>query len=173
MSRRDEILDAAATLLVEEGPEALSMRRLGELLGIRAPSLYKHVSGKEEILAALQERALRAMSAELETARPGVRGLADTYRAWALANPQQYTLVTRHPLDRDRLAPGVEAAAAAPLLAAVGGDQARARALWGLAHGLVDLELAGRFPPNADIDAAWRSALDLFEPDPIQKETHP
>ncbi|WP_173923079.1 TetR/AcrR family transcriptional regulator [Agromyces sp. Marseille-P2726] len=173
MSRRDEILDAAAGLLVEEGPDALSMRRLGELLGIRAPSLYKHVSGKEEILAALQERALRAMAVELEAARPDVRGLGDAYRAWALANPQQYTLVTRHPLDRDRLAPGVEAAAAAPLLAAVGGDQARARALWGLAHGLVDLELAGRFPSTADLDATWRAAIELFEPEPTQKESQP
>ena len=40
---------------------------------------------------------------------------------------------------------------------------ARARALWGLAHGLVDLELAGRFPPGADIDAAWAAAVASFD----------
>ncbi|WP_167137455.1 TetR/AcrR family transcriptional regulator [Diaminobutyricimonas sp. TR449] len=164
MSRRDEILDAAEQLLQAEGPEAMSMRRLAEELGIRAPSLYKHVHGKEEIIAALQERALRAMAAELAGAEPGVRGLATFYRRWALAHPQPYALVTRHPLDRARLSPGVEDAAAAPLLAAVNGDINRARALWALAHGLVDLELAGRFPADADLDATWRAALDMFEP---------
>lgn len=164
MSRRDEILDAAEELLQAEGPDAMSMRRLAEVLGIRAPSLYKHVHGKEEIVAALQERTLRGMAAALGEAEPGVRGLAASYRAWALAHPEPYTLVTRHPLDRDRLTPGVEDAAAAPLLAAVHGDIDRARALWALAHGLVDLELAGRFPADADLDAAWRSAVDLFDP---------
>lgn len=163
MSRRDEIVDAAERVLRAEGPEALTMRRLAEVLGMRAPSLYKHVHGKEEITAALQERALIGLAAALNAAAPGVRGLADAYRTWALANPQNYELVSRYPLDRERLSPGVEDAAAAPLLAAVHGDLARARALWGLAHGLVDLELAGRFPVDADLDASWRSAIDLFE----------
>jgi len=162
VSRRDEILDTAEQLLQAEGPEAMSMRRLAEALGIRAPSLYKHVHGKEEIIAALQERALRSMATELGSAAPGIPALAEAYRAWARANPQPYMLVTRHPLDRDRLTPGVEAAAAAPLLAAVGGEVDKARALWGLAHGLIDLELAGRFPADADLDATWRAAVDLF-----------
>jgi AcrR family transcriptional regulator len=165
VSRRDEILDAAQELLQLEGPEAMSMRRLAEALGIRAPSLYKHVRGKEEIIAALQERALRAMAEALRDAEPGLRDLAAAYRAWALAHPEPYSLVTRHPLDRERLSPGVEDAAAAPLLAATGGDIDRARALWALAHGLVDLELAGRFPADADLDATWRAALDLFDPE--------
>lgn len=66
-------------------------------------------------------------------------------------------------LLRDRLSPGVEQAAAAPLLAAVGGDHVQARALWGFAHGLVDLELAGRFPPGTNVEAAWAAWLLAFE----------
>ena len=42
---------------------------------------------------------------------------------------------------------------------AVEGDQDRARALWALAHGLTLLELDGRFPGDADIDAAWKAGL--------------
>lgn len=163
MSRRDEILDTAERLLVDEGPEALSMRRVAEALGIRAPSLYKHVRGKNEIITGLQERALRSIRAALENAGPGVGGIALAYRSWALANRELYLLATRLPLDRAGLTPGVEDAAAAPLLAAVGGDLDRARALWGLGHGLIDLELAGRFPPDADLDAAWAAAVGLFE----------
>jgi AcrR family transcriptional regulator len=38
--RATEIVAAARELLEEEGPDALSMRRLAERLGIRAPSIY-------------------------------------------------------------------------------------------------------------------------------------
>jgi hypothetical protein len=74
--------------------------------------------------------------------------------------------MTARPLDRDRLAPGVEAAAAAPLLAAVGGDSDRARAAWAFAHGMADLELNGRFPADADLDAAWARGVAAFGPPP-------
>ncbi|MFJ6194919.1 TetR/AcrR family transcriptional regulator [Micromonospora sp. NPDC092111] len=162
MSRRDEVIDAAERILEAEGFEALTMRRLGAELSMRAPSLYKHVAGKPEVEAALQERALRGIGAALAAAGPTLGDLAAAYRAWSLAHPRLYELSTRRPLQRDCLASGVEAAAAAPLLAAVGGDQAAARALWGLAHGLVDLELAGRFPPDADLSAAWSAAVHAF-----------
>ena len=33
------------------------------------------------------------------------------------------------------------------------------RAAWSLAHGLTILELDGRFPPGADVDAAWVAGL--------------
>ena len=55
----------------------------------------------------------------------------------------------------------VEAAAAASLLRVTGGNLAAARAVWGLAHGIVDLELANRFPPDADLDA-WAHAIHAF-----------
>jgi hypothetical protein len=37
----------------------------------------------------------------------------------------------------------------------VAGDQDRARAIWAFAHGMTILELDGRFPAGADLDAAW------------------
>jgi len=163
VSRRDEVVDVAERLLETEGPEALTMRRLGEELGMRAPSLYKHVTRKDDIVAALQARALRGQAAAL-AGDDTLAALASSYRGWARAHPRLYDLISRHPLDRDALPPGVEAAAAEPLLRAVGGDVAQARALWGLAHGLVDLELAGRFPVDADLDAAWSVAVGAFEP---------
>lgn len=163
MTRREEILDVAQDLLEREGPDALTMRALAERLGIRAPSLYKHVAGKDDIIAGLQERALVAFTTHLGTAGPGLGGLARAYREWARANPRLYELATRRPLARDRLTPGVESAAAAPVVRAAGGEEHRARALWALAHGLVDLELADRFPPGADLDRTWRAAVAAFE----------
>lgn len=163
MTRRDEILHEAAQMLEEGSPEALTMRSLAARIGVRAPSLYKHVRDKDDILAGLQERALVDLSREVTAAGPGLDALAGAYRSWAKAHPRLYEVATRRPLARDRLTPGVEAAAAAPLLAAAGGDEHRARCLWGLVHGLVDLELANRFPPNADLDATWRAALRQFD----------
>ena len=70
--------------------------------------------------------------------------------------------MTNRPLDRDRLPEGVEAGAAAPLVQACGGDPDRARAAWAFAHGMTSLELADRFPADADLDAAWRAGLAAF-----------
>jgi len=162
VSRKDDILDAAQRIVATEGLDALSMRRLADEVGVKAPSLYKHVRGKDEVIAALQERALRDFTAALASAPPGVRELGAAYRSWALAHPAAYAVVTRVPLQRDLLTPGVEEAAAAPVLAVVGGHQERARALWAIAHGLVDLELADRFPKDADLDATWDVAVSAF-----------
>jgi AcrR family transcriptional regulator len=163
VSRRDEVIDAAERVLEAEGPDAVTMRRLGEELGMRAPSLYKHVSGKQEIEAALQERALIGIAERLVAAGPGLAALAEGYRAWALAHPRMYELSARRPLQRDSLTPGVESAAAAPLMDAVGGDEHLARAVWAFAHGMVDLELADRFPPGIDVALAWTAGLHAFE----------
>lgn len=166
MSRRDDIVDAAQRLVEQEGIDALSMRRLAETLDIQAPSLYKHLRGKDEVLGALQERALVSMREALDAAGTGIRPLARAYRAWARASPQMYRVATQIPLQRDRIGAGVEDAAARPVVDAVGGDIDRARALWALAHGMIDLELSQRFPPDADLDAVWNAAVALFEPTP-------
>jgi hypothetical protein len=41
------------------------------------------------------------------------------------------------------------------LMALMGGDIDRARAAWAFAEGMIGLEHDGRFPPGADLDAAW------------------
>ncbi|GAA3250053.1 TetR/AcrR family transcriptional regulator [Dactylosporangium siamense] len=162
MNRRSEVVDAAERILEREGPDAVTMRRLADELGIQAPSLYKHVAGKTEIQTALQQRALERLGAVLTAAGADLPTLVAAYRRWALQHPRLYELSARHPLDRQRLASGIEAAAAAPLLRVTGGNIAAARAIWGFAHGLVDLELANRFPPDADLDAAWAHAINAF-----------
>lgn len=53
---RTAVLDAAAALADEVGLNALSMRRLGQALGVEAMSLYNHVPNKEAILDGLVDR---------------------------------------------------------------------------------------------------------------------
>ena len=90
---------------------------------------------------------------------------AASYRAFAGEHPQLYRLMTERPLDRALLEPGAEQAAMSALLAHFDerpGSHDRARAAWASAHGLVSLELAGRFPPGADLDEMWRVYVSAF-----------
>ena len=47
---KERVLLAAVALADEVGIEVLSMRKLGEALGVQAMSLYKHVANKDDIL---------------------------------------------------------------------------------------------------------------------------
>ena len=47
---RERVLAAAVALADESGSESLSMRRLGEAVGVEAMSLYHHVANKEDLL---------------------------------------------------------------------------------------------------------------------------
>jgi AcrR family transcriptional regulator len=64
---RDRILASAVRLADRDGLEAVTMRRLGQALGVEAMSLYKHVANKDAILDGLLERVL----AEVQLPQPG------------------------------------------------------------------------------------------------------
>jgi AcrR family transcriptional regulator len=164
--RARQIVDAARELLEEEGLDALSMRRLAEKLGIRAPSIYKHLPDKQALENAIISSAFEEQAAAFEAAVDGASdqlgAIARTYREFARRHPHLYRLMTERPLDRENLVPGVEARAAKPVFDAVGGDLDLARAAWAFAHGMTILELNDRFPPDADLDAAWERGLAAF-----------
>lgn len=53
---RAELLDAALRIVDTEGLPALTMRRLGDAVGVEAMSLYNHVPNKEALLDLTVER---------------------------------------------------------------------------------------------------------------------
>lgn len=53
ISRKEEIIKVAATLFREKGYNAITMRDIASEMDIKAASLYNHISGKQEILAAI------------------------------------------------------------------------------------------------------------------------
>ena len=53
---RDRVLDAALKLVDEGGIESLSMRKLGQALGVEAMSLYNHVANKDDVIKGILER---------------------------------------------------------------------------------------------------------------------
>lgn len=76
---REEVLAAAVQIVDEEGLEALSMRRLGQALGVEAMSLYRHVANKDDLLDGIHGALLATVQ------RPPRRGAWQT-RARALAH---------------------------------------------------------------------------------------
>lgn len=165
--RRRQIVEAALSILERDGGPALTMRRLAAALGIKASSLYKHFPDKEAVELELIVLGFEDVADRFEVAVRGdrrhpLRAVAGAYRTFAHDRPHLYRLMNERPLPRERLPDGLEARAAAPLLAATGSREL-ARAAWGMAHGLVMLELNGRFPEGADVDAAWAAGVAAIE----------
>lgn len=55
---RDRILRAAVELADQRGVEALTMRKLGDVLGFEAMSLYRHVANKDDLLDGMLDLVL-------------------------------------------------------------------------------------------------------------------
>jgi AcrR family transcriptional regulator len=173
--RRDQIVSAAIDLFEAGGPDALTMRALADRVGIRAASLYRHFADKHAvevamIAAAFADQAVAAEAAITGADRP-LAAMGRVYRSWAIAHPHLYRLMTDRPLPRAELPEGLEGRAAAPLIGIFGGDVDRARAAWAFAHGMTLLELAGRFPESADLDAAWAAGSAALEPNHVVKHS--
>ncbi|PFG40189.1 TetR family transcriptional regulator [Georgenia soli] len=102
---RERIVLEALRVVDEEGLQALSMRRLGSELGVEAMSLYRYVSGREDLLEALVSHltdGLRRTAQTPVSAEDGwqayIQWLAHEVRAVAHDHPQLFPLVaTRHP----------------------------------------------------------------------------
>jgi AcrR family transcriptional regulator len=54
----ERVLEKAIALADKNGLEALSMRKLGQALGVEAMSLYNHIANKGELVAAMVDRVV-------------------------------------------------------------------------------------------------------------------
>jgi AcrR family transcriptional regulator len=84
---RQFIVEAALSLLDEEGPDALTFTRLGSALDASTTAVYRHFSSRDEIVVALAEELDRISLAGYEPAddwRDSLRDLA--WRAWRTAS---------------------------------------------------------------------------------------
>ena len=164
--RARRIVTAARGVLESEGADAVTMRRVADELGVRAASLYKHLPDKAALEAAIISDGFAEAAAALEAAVDGaaepLTAFVDAYRSFVAAHPHVYRLMTERPLPRERLPPGLETRTAAPLVRAVGGPE-RARAAWAFIHGMIMLELNGRFPTDGVTEAAWHSGIAAFD----------
>jgi AcrR family transcriptional regulator len=91
---RDRVLQAAMTFADANGRDALTMRKLGEALGVEAMSLYNHVANKDQLLDGM----IDLVFAEI--------GLPATDVPWKEAIRER-AIAVRHTLSRHRWAIGL------------------------------------------------------------------
>lgn len=153
---RRSILDATEALLVEEGYERFSMRRLAERCGVSAPTIYHYFSDKTGLLDQLLEERFERLRARLD-AVPRAEDVATTFRErvrdfvhFGLEHPTHYRLLMT-PRDDDSPPPRSAEAARELLespvreLAAQGrlagrDPDAVVQSFWSLSHGLISLQ---------------------------------
>jgi AcrR family transcriptional regulator len=164
----------ARELLEDEGEEGMSMRRIAARLGVRAPSLYKHVPDKQAlengiIASVLDEQAALGGSVLAAARAAGEHPLLPmmaAYRRWALDHPALYALNVRGPLDRGGLVRSAELRGSAHVLEAAEGNALTSMTVWALTHGLIDLELQGRMPPGYAPEALLRRGVAALRATP-------
>jgi len=164
------VLDAAADLLVSEGPHALSIRRIAAAAGVSPMSIYNRFESKAGVLDALFVRGFRRLAAlrdDLPDDEPleRLRTFTGLYRSFALGDPGTYALMfdravadfvpspeallTAHSCFACLVETVQEVQVAGEL---VGGDPVEvAQRLWATMHGAVSLERHGIcFTPDSD-----------------------
>jgi len=91
-----DLVQAAAEIADERGYQQLTIGLVAARLGIRAPSVYKHVSGLAELQHQLAARAMAELGEAVATAvagragRDALAGLARACRDYVVARPGRY-----------------------------------------------------------------------------------
>ena len=180
---RERICQAAARLFVEEGPAAVSMRRIAAELGCGTMTPYRYFASKEQIVTAVRTRGMHRFSEALERAldtpgdgRTRSRAVRDAYIAFARRETATYRLMFEYPEPRRDDPAYREAharmwrtvAAHVEVLVAEGAVEADPALLghqiWAALHGAVMLEIAGLLPDGFDAASLHtRTAGTLFE----------
>lgn len=101
---RKIILDAAEHLLVEGGPEEVTIRKIASRLDYAPPSLYYYVADKDAVLAGLADRhgaqigqAMRdGVDSSCREPLAALRSMCHAYLDWAKANPAFYLVLFRY-----------------------------------------------------------------------------
>jgi AcrR family transcriptional regulator len=96
---REALLAAAAVVLSEEGPSALTVRRVAEAVNASTKTIYTHFGGKDGLLEALYLHSFaglaRAFQSHGDKSDPTLRveGMISAYRAFALGEPALYNVM--------------------------------------------------------------------------------
>lgn len=100
---RERIELAALVLIDKEGLEGFSVRKLGDMLGCEAMSIYHHFLSKAHIIDALVDRLVSRVpipSHDLDSVER-LRGLANGWRNMARQNPRFFPVLSLHRLNSE------------------------------------------------------------------------
>ncbi len=175
---RVALLDEAAAMIAEGGAASVTMRALGQRLGVSRAALYRHFADKTALLVAVAAAGFDRLKDRLQTIdadapRSSVerlRRMGEAYVRFALENPAHYRLMYgKEMLTREDL-PELREAAEALFEQFVDvirahqrsgtikrqNPQAQAYVAWSAVHGLASLVIEGQIHGTDDIDGLIR-----------------
>jgi AcrR family transcriptional regulator len=164
---RDQVVAVAAEIADAEGLDAVTLARVAAQLGVKPPSLYNHVQGRDDLMRGIGLLGLAEMAATLREAAVGRAGVdallaaAQTWRTFVKTHPGRYTAGGITPPEDPETA-----TAGATVLDILRGvmrawdlspdDEVHAlRAFRASVHGFATLETAGGFGIKVDLDASF------------------
>lgn len=99
-TRREEILQAAKELFLEEGYDSTTIRRIADRVGISAPALYLYFKDKEALMLALCDQTFGHLMDAIDDIEKTVidpmervRRFGEAYVRFGLSHPDEYRLV--------------------------------------------------------------------------------
>ncbi len=178
--QRQAIIAVAQRLLSEEGPAALTTRRIAEESAVTTMTIYSRFGGKEGLVAAVFAAGFDGLAEHLATVRATKSATRDlvrvcgAYRAFALEHPALYALMFERVIAEFRPSPESATDASRTFVVLVrataraidrdvsdGAARAGAYSMWALCHGLVNLQLSGMGAQKRpqDYDFAFDNAI--------------
>ena len=169
----DRVVTEAERIADEVGLPRLTLAALAESLGVRQPSLYKHIDGMDALQRSIAIRAKTELCDVLGRAAVGkagddaIRAVATAYRTWALKHPGRYASTVRAPDDGDTDDEAASSAVIGVVLDILAGYDLHGtdaidatRATRATLHGFISLESSDGFGLPVDIDRSFARLVD-------------
>ena len=178
------VVEEAENVADECGLEKLTLAAVARKLGVRMPSLYKHVAGIDELRQLMSVHAKNETADVLARAAAGksgpqaLRSMLGAWRTWAKAHPGRYAATVRAP-DKDEVEDTGASNGVLDIVYATlddyrleGDDAVNAvRLLRAHFHGFVSLERAEGFKFPNDIDHSFELLIGALDQNPAQLAT--
>lgn len=161
----DAIVTAARDILETRGLPGLTMQSVAHSVGVKAPSLYKHVADRDALVRLVADAAATELGELLGMGDDGqsatLAHLANGLRSWAGAHSEAYRLVfSGHGSAEVAVATSDPVLVIAQSLAGDKDTLAAARTITAWATGFISMELAGAFKLGGDVDQAFAYGID-------------
>jgi AcrR family transcriptional regulator len=179
---RRALLHAAVKTLQKRGFGALTLRAVGDELGVSRTALYRHFADKSALLTAVAAEGFRTLRLELlgswedsGRGQPGFEAMGAAYVRFALAYPWHYRVMFGSGFDLNRADSELQVEGTASFQALVGAllelqqqglvrpdaPELQAHFVWALVHGVAMLAIDGSLEARAiGVDELTRYALE-------------
>ena len=173
---KESIVQQAAILIEKDGVNALSLSKLATALGVKAPSLYRHVGNKNQLLQSVNLMTLQNLFTVMHEAIAQsqddpflqMEALSNAYRQFGHEHPQLYELAYTHKSeglrpDEDLLTEMILPIQA--IMAKISGEAnslAALRGILALIHGFTMLEINEQLQRGGDLNAAFAQSVRAY-----------